>query len=302
MGSSKKYPVLAVFAAAVALCGVLAPDAQAEVALWLDPGNQELRSVGVLHGVVDDPEPIGSIWLRHHPHQPGLVVLNEGGEANGDGPPSLVVDFATSTVVVAWAKSNAGLYDVVVSRFDGTGWTSPMTVASASADELDPQVTLDPADGTVHLVYWIDDGNPRVLHRSAPAGTTSFGAAQQVSLPGEIALRPSATFHDGELRVAYEVHDYGAGQTPRQISVATLDEQGAFGHEGLTVTQHGEPNWVRIHNERGQLWLDWIDAEGEMGWIRQEGSGWSPVATEAFETAEEREFHVRGAIRRLAID
>jgi hypothetical protein len=51
------------------------------------------------------------------------------------------------------------------------------------------------------------------------------------------------------------------------------------------------------------LWVDWIDADGEMTWTRRMGPGpWDPIESESFATTEERDYHVRGEIEGQALD
>jgi hypothetical protein len=263
--------------------------------------NDGAVSFYVEQSIVDDPDPIGSAWAADHPGGTGRVSLNADGAANGDGDPSLVATQPSGSPVAAWARSTPEGYDIVVSRFDGIAWTTPQVVADSSADELDPYLALDPGDGSIHLLYWVNDASPRVLHRQAPSDLSSWSAPVQVSHPNDIACRPSAVIHEGALHVAYEVHDLGYGTTPRQIMLAVRDDQ-VFASEILTTTLYAGENWPRVHSANGRLWVDWVDHEYEMTWIRQLPAGpWETVQTEDFQTPEEREFHVRGLIRELAL-
>lgn len=279
------------------LAGAMWIPTSAEVAVSISSNGFQVVSY-VMEGIVDDPEPVGNAWRRFNADGAHRAVLNDEGFANGDGDPALVVH--SGVPIVAWSKSYPGGYDVVISRFVDGSWSVPQPVADSAADELDPHLVLD-SQGSIHLLYWINDGSPRVMHMQGPADLTSWSAAIQVSQPAEIACRPSGAFHDGVLRVAYEVHDFGYGSTPRQIVVATRQAEG-FGSQTLAVTQHAGDNRPVLHDAGGTLWVDWIDADGEMAWRRQLSSGvWQPIEIEPFETNEERDYHVRGAIRVLAL-
>jgi hypothetical protein len=71
-----------------------------------------------------------------------------------------------------------------------------------------------------------------------------------------------------------------------------------FSSEIIATTQHAGANWPRIHSLDGRLWIDWIDAEGDMAWTRRLTAGsWESIQTEYFESVEQRDFHVRGQIR-----
>jgi hypothetical protein len=124
----------------------------------------------------------------------------------------------------------------------------------------------------------------------------------QVSAPAEIACRPSATFHGGILHVAFESHPLGLGTTPRQIVVATQTAAG-FSSEIVATTHHAGPNRPQVHGAGDRLWVDWIDTASDMAWMRRVSGGpWEGVEAEVFQSAEERDFHVRGLIRTLAAD
>ncbi len=272
--------------------------ASAEVGAYVhDSGSPSVYS---LHSIVDDPEPVGTAWIPYFSDSPQRFVLNDQGFANGDGTPSLIM--RSILPIAAWAKNSPAGFDIVVSRFTGGGWTAPQTVAGSSADELDPTLVLDASDGSIHLLYWVLDGTPRVMHRQAPADLSSWSAPVQVSQPGEIACRPSGTLHEGVLQVVHEVHALDYGSTPRQIVLAAQDGQ-AFSSEVLATTQYDGDNWPQVHSARDKLWVDWIDTECDMAWTRgQPGGGWEPVQTEFFETPEERDYRVRQQVRILVLE
>lgn len=293
MCSVRRWMGVVLVVAAVALV-----PAFAEVGVAIDSGSS-LPVSYIIAGITDDPEPIGNAWIRYSAEGGGREVLNSEGFANGDGPPSLKV--TAGVPVVAWAKNSTDGYDVVFSRFAGGVWTVPQHVASSADDELDPFLIVSPIDGSVHLVYWIDDDTPRVMYRQASSDLSSWGAPVQVSHPNEVAVRPSGAFHDGVLKVVYEVHDFGFGTTPRQIVMAT--QQGAiFTSELLATTQFAGDNEPTAHCASGTLWVDWVDADGEMAWTRQLPTGsWLSVAIEFFQTTEELDYFVRGTIREQAL-
>jgi hypothetical protein len=228
--------------------------------------------------------------------------LNGEGFINDDQEPSMITGSDPKLPIVAWAKSTPSGYDIALSHFDGANWTEPQVVADTPADELDPWLVLNPNDGSIHLLYWVNDGSPRVLHQEAPADLTSWSPPVQVSHSGDIACRPSGVFHDGVLQVVYEVHALGLGIAPREVVHAMQSGQ-TFSSEIVATTQHPGDNRPQIHSAGDQLWIDWIDGENDMAWTRQlVGGAWGPIQTEYFGTLEEREFHVRGLIRIHALE
>jgi len=252
----------------------------------------------------DDPVPIGGIWHVGFPGFPGHVILNPGGEANGDGQPSFVRNPATGLMAAAWARNSASGYDVVISRFENGGWTEPQVLAGTPANEFDPQLVLDP-DGSVHLFYWVDGSTPQVLYRHAPADVSSWSAPVPVSQPGQAACRPAGVVHGGVLRVTYEVHDFGFGNSPREIVLARYDS-GAFTPEIVAMTNNLGDVRPQVHSQSGRLWVDWVDAQsgssGEFGWTRLDAQGhWEPIHFQGFGNREQRDYLGRGAIKLLAL-
>jgi len=256
----------------------------------------------IFHIIVDDPDPITVAWTPYHVGNPNFDLLNINGTVAGDHKPSLLMDSGPGYPIASWASAGSGGFDLVISRFDGAGWTAPATVADSADNELDPYLVVDPSDGSIHVLYWIHDAVPRVMHTFAPADLSSWSTPRLVSDPGVAACRPSAAFVDGVLHVAFEMHSSGFGNAPRQIAVAEYDGEG-FSNEILATTQYAMNNWPEIHFEGQELWIDWIDAVDGMAWTRRLPSGsWDAIEVEHFDTIEERDFRIRGLIRRLALD
>ena len=71
----------------------------------------------------------------------------------------------------------------------------------------------------------------------------------------------------------------------------------------LATTTHDEPNRPRISSARSTIWVEWIDAEGEMSWTsRVIPDPWGNLELEPFGSVEERDFHVREEIGSLALE
>jgi hypothetical protein len=188
-------------------------------------------------------------------------------------------------------------YDVVVSRFENGAWTLPEVVADVTGAALDPTLAADAVTGEVHLFYWIDDGSPRVMHRSAPPDLSGWSEPTVVSHPLEIAARPTAVMHGGRVLVTYESHPAGLGTTPRQIVVAEYID-GGWVSQVVAGSAFDGINAPQLHSQPGRVWVDWFDGDATMRWSsRRDGESWTSLESEPFDGFEDGEFHVRGRIR-----
>lgn len=255
----------------------------------------------------EDPTPFnGIVWRKVSPIDTVHATLNPEGEASGDGAPSIIAEASTGSIVVAWARNSASGFDIVVSRFVNDAWTVPQVVAASPAGDLDPQLVLAP-DGSVHMFYWTDGATPQVFHTVAPADLSTWAAPVLVSQPGVPSCRPAPAFHNGILRVAYEVHNLGNGNTPREVVLSRF-ENGAFTTEIVAMTNNVGEVRPQAHSHNGQLWVDWIDHEttehsGELAWTRLGPQGqWQTIEYEPFTNREQRDYRVRGAARMRAIE
>jgi len=279
--------------------------AHSEVGVASGSGLSQHRVSYVLE-IVDDPTPITTIWRRVSPVDAIRFVLNPEGEQNGDGGPSIVADANTGLVAAAWARNSASGFDVVLSRFVNDAWTAPQVVAASSANELDPQLVLDP-NGSIHVFYWVDGATPQVFHSVAPSDLSSWSTPAVVSQSGVAACRPAGAFYNGVLRVAYEVHNFGSGNTPREVVLARF-ENGAFTPEVVAMTNNLGDVRPQVHSHAGHIWVDWVDYEttggsGELAWTRLNAQGqWQTIQFEPFANREERDYLVRGGARIKAIE
>ena len=252
----------------------------------------------ILAQITDDSDPWGGAWKRFG-IEPGREVLNPSGFENGDGSPSLLV-LEDGRALVAWSRNSASGFDVVLSVFGPGGWSPIAAIAESPANELDPSVALAP-DGTVHLVYAVDGVDAKVVHRTAPADLSAWSAEARVSPLGQLARKPSAVWDGETLRVAYEIDDFGQGNTPRSVAVARL-EGTAFQSDVVAVTYGAPEITPRIQRHAGRVWLDWVDAVGEVAWTRLDPQGeWETLRYEPFQGGTDQEFHVRPGLRQQAL-
>jgi hypothetical protein len=276
--------------------------ARAEVGVVHD-GSSTPAGPYEIQAIIEDGDPVGAAWRPYSTSGGGRFILNAEGEANEDGRPSSLFSIVSGLPMVAWARNSAGGYDVVISHFAAGAWSQPTVLAEDAtvSEAADPHIAVNPADGSVYVLYWTNDASPTVMYRKAPADLSSWSTPVQVSNPGDVAVRPTGVFHQGVLHVAYENHTSQLGGTPRQI-VHAWEDDSSFISEVISVTGHEGSNRPEVHSSGAVIWIDWLDSEGEMTWTRKEGSGgWDPVEIEPFTTTEERDFHVRETIETHAL-
>ena len=83
--------------------------------------------------IVDEIDPVDDEWVPYHPVGSNPILLNELGESNGDGRPTILMRSAPELPVVAWSRNSPTGFDIVISRFDGQAWTVPPASTAASA-------------------------------------------------------------------------------------------------------------------------------------------------------------------------
>jgi len=284
------------WSALIALAAIVAPN----------PLHARERSVEIesedpyVLSIIDDPDPTGRLRRRIlYTGEQGIII--PFGQVEFASVPSVLFTVRMATPIAAWSRDSGSGFDIVASRLVRGVWAPPTSVSSWPADELDPQLTEDPADGSVHLVYWVDGAEPFVVHRSAPADLSAWSEPEVVSAPAERSSRPAATFAGGALRVVYESYGVAEDTTTRMIVLASRTEVG-FTHEVVATTDFPSPSWPRVHDAGDRLWVEWIDAAGQMAWRRgRAGGGFEPVALEPFE-GKEGPALARGRIRQHATD
>jgi len=301
MTSRSRYFLLAVLLVFATSLGTLV---RAEIGGLNNDGSAEWQPLGPWKFLIitDGPEPIGIAWQPFTAPSPGHAVLNAQGFANDDGPPSSGYNPVSALPIVTWSRNSPDGYDVVYSYLTATGWSPPAVLADSAQDELDPSIVIDPLDGTVHVFYWVDDSIPRVMHRQAPADLSAWSAPIQVSDSSDRASRPSGLVHGGDLWVVYEMEAFGPGQTPRAIVLARYDSLLAeFVPEVLASTHRIGDVHPEVRSHSGRFWVEWIDADNEIAWIRQDLQGqWEAPRYEPYSSKLEL-FLARAGLRLRAV-
>ena len=214
----------------------------------------------VRRSIIDDPDPTGGVRQLGHRARTGPVAIRHH-DPGSDGSPSILFHPTTHDTLVAWARPTEDGFDVVLTRLADGHWSEPVVVAGSPADELDPQLTVDPRDGSVHVVYWIRDAGATVFHRRTGADLVEWDPPREVSPPGEVAVRPSVAFHEGQLRVVYESHGNVLGSTPHLIVLAS-EAPGGFETRTVGVSRNSGPSRPFVDGDSQGLRIEWIDDDG----------------------------------------
>jgi hypothetical protein len=156
----------------------------------------------------------------------------------------------TGTLHLFWDESVSGGQDACYIRSSNGGltWSTPTCPVNLlfSYTPTDPDLAIDPADGSLHLVYLADVGRtPTVMHMSSSNGGLSWGSAITVSDPTYRASEPSITISGSQkIYVSWtESHD---GTNPADTDIYYARSQ----NDGLAW---GTPSRVNDDSAQPQL-------------------------------------------------
>ncbi len=256
----------------LAVCGfvLLAMSALfAEVSV--DSFGQHVNTI-ILGTIIEDSDPIGQVvWQPIRPI-PSQRILNASGFTRGDGPPDIQVKSITEdpNPVGVWAYNVGTDHDIAFSEWDGNAWTPTAFLTSGTDDELDPRLVVE-SDGTIHVVWWTAEANPKIYLATRPAGSGTWDPAVLVTGTGEEGRRPSVAVDGSTLRIAYE-RDSSVGGMAQDVVVATRQVNGSFITDIVASTTRVERLDPTIHADQGHLWLDWKHDASEFGCSEFDGA------------------------------
>jgi hypothetical protein len=255
--------------------------------------------VTIVMGIGDDADPFPPLGWQVFRQVPPAQILNADGFARGDNGPDIAWYPANGWPVVVWAWNVGTARDIAFSEWNGSGWTTPIFLASGLSDELDPRVFVE-TDGTVHVTWW-SEGTPSVVRViTRPAGS-GWQAPVQVTSASESGRRPSVAFFDDALRVAYE-RDTAYPEMSQEIVVSKRQIDGTFAPEIVARTSRADRLDVVIHSENGHAWVEWKDDGSVFGYAKNVAGAWNPPASEPWSNSSWIGVEdVRRSIRRLAL-
>ncbi len=227
----------------------------------------------------DDPTPVP--WGRVRDALSLEHLLNANVPGNEYGPASFAIDPLAEQPVVVWAQWDGSDFEIRLSRWDGTGWTPAMTLTNNDIDDMDPAIAFTAA-GDRLVSWWRSESDRQVWFLEKPAGA-GWHAAERVTQRPHTGRLPGITEVSGEILTAYQAKD---GELTKVTVSARSD-----GWDPLviaSVSYQGPGNdgaiFVRIHSRQGQIWVDWIDGPGVMGYsVRDPQTGiWSAPSRESY--------------------
>ncbi len=218
-------------------------------------------------GTGDDPYPWPT-WAPFRQNADSVLMLNPSGDDNGDGPAAWAIDPATGNPVVAWAWWDGSDHEIVLSRWTGTAWSDWEHVTDNDLDDVDPAVEVA-EDGTVRITWWrVENGHRTVWFRDL---SRRDGVAEEVTPLPRAGSRPGLALVSGDAKVSYQREEAGV----RKVIVATRST--GWSEEVVASTSYAGPAGdgdidVEVHARGGHLWVDWVNAAGELAW-----SEWDPA-------------------------
>jgi hypothetical protein len=156
----------------------------------------------------------------------GYFPLNPNGDLTGDLWPTIAENPGNQRWPwVFWSHFDGQTFDLVWSRWNGTGWMATSNVAAAAGrDELDPRVSFD-GHGRPHLA-WVSSGvaGPDHVYLSVFLATR-WMMPFQVSDPNEDAQNPDVVVQpDGTIVVTYDTPAGHVTRTVRFVHPLTITD------------------------------------------------------------------------------
>ena len=227
----------------------------------------------------EHPDPFPG-WRPVRQNADASLMLNSSGDDNGDGPAAFAIDPATGNPVVTWAWWDGSDYEIVLSRWTGSEWSAREQLTDNALDDEDPAITVT-ADGGIRVTWWrTENGHRTVWYRDLALEEAS---AEEVTPLPRAGSRPGVANWEGDVKVAFQHEESGV----REVRVATRST--GWTDELVASTAYAGPAGdgdidVRIHALAGHLWVDWVDADGQLAWSEWDAVAgtWSTPAHEAY--------------------
>jgi hypothetical protein len=258
------------------LCGV-APVSLAEVSVVRWKATRNTGSlIASLAAIGEDADPIPRTDIRWEPVRSvsSNEILNSSGDVRTDGPPDVVYHESTYRPFVVWAYDNGPDHDIAFSQWTDSGWSTEQFLTFDAEDELDPRLFVGP-DDEIHVVWWVDGPDPRVMWTSRATNLAAWEVPTRVSPSGETVRRPTVSVHQGVIRVAYERLPNVDPTGGRELVVRRLDADRGFIDEHVFSVPRADRLDAVLHVQSGRAWMDWKNSDTRFASAELVNSSWT---------------------------
>lgn len=189
--------------------------ARAEVSVQVNRDGKVLRVVVLSRGES------GRIWRQVRGHVPAAQLLNPLGDTYGDLAPTIAIHPKTGNPWVVWPQNEGNRKRLVVSAWNGSGWTEPVRIAKSDLmghDQTEPRLLFDAA-GAPYVFFTEGTGERRILF--VTQGDRGWTPPLRLSESGVDSRTPTAVLDGGDVRIGFTTP---AGPVSHTMSTTFLAE------------------------------------------------------------------------------
>ena len=232
----------------------------------------------------------GGPWEVVREGLPAGDVLNSDGDAAGDSWPMTATHPATGRPDAVWATGGENR-EILFSWHDGVAWRPALNLSSSSGNDELPAIASDPYGN--RIVVWNRSRNGRelVLLTALAANDAEQSLVLELSERHDTARRPVIGIDpEGRGFVAYE-EAHNGNDPIVYLAIDTVELQrdatGCLADSGerpidiarsstiATSALLGSALRPEVHVEDGELWVDWLDGDGQVGWVKWDGGAFT---------------------------
>lgn len=195
---------------------------------------------------------------------------------------NIVTNPETSNPEATWSNRPSGqsTSDILYSWLDGSSWATTVTLSHQGSNTSSPSLAID-SSGKRAITWETADSTAAIALSTLVSSGGSWSTAVVVSETSESSRAPSVAMLDSTTYIAYEVVPTSGG---RLVKVAKTDSSGGIPRTLVRATGNGGALKIKIHQESGHLWMEWIDAAGTLGWSECIDGSWTSAAYAYFES------------------
>jgi len=192
---------------------LLAPAvARAEVSVQVNGQGQVTRVVVVAKG--------SRIWRQVRGHVPAAQILNPLGDTYGDLAPVIAIHPKTGHPWAVWPQNDGNRKRLVISSWNGTGWTDPVRIARSDLmgyDQTEPRLLFD-ASGVPYVFFTEGANDRRILFVTQVRGIWS--PPLRLSATDVDSRTPLAVLVGDDIQLSFQT---SAGTVTRMLPTTFLE-------------------------------------------------------------------------------